>query len=453
MKIYKNEILDGLEKVIASKLTASCVFSLKSKKRNKVLASINLDQPDLFYIDESILVSSTWNFNDDVFTKEEIWESRNTPVDKQLNYMHDDAFIIGHITASKVLDFSGNVVADDSKIEDVPDDIEIAIASVIYRRLSNAERQEVVDKLLEEIPEDKWAVSMEAIFTDFDYAVVAPDGTQKVVSRNDESSFLTKYLRCYGGTGVYDGYKVGRLLKNLVFSGVGIVDNPANERSTINAFSFNGVKASINDFSEVVMASELKESVDTVSKAQYDELKKELAETKKVADESVAKEVAALKAENAKLTEDLANANKLSDEKTSKIEVLEKSVSEVRIECDNAKAELTKINENLKTQARINKLIEVGVESTKASVIVEKFATASDEMFAEVVELNKAAKKEMMDDSEDEEEVTEKSKCEKLDLDKVAAEKGVLPQGASDKDKDAVAKASVWATEIFKKKK
>mgnify|MGYP000907586765 FL=1 len=72
MKIYKNEILDGLEKIIASKITASCVFSLKSKKRNRVLASINLDQPDLFYIDESILVSSTWNFNDDVFTKEEI---------------------------------------------------------------------------------------------------------------------------------------------------------------------------------------------------------------------------------------------------------------------------------------------------------------------------------------------------------------------------------------------
>lgn len=74
---------------------------------------------------------------------------------------------------------------------------------------------------------------MECLFSDFDYSVVSPDGEMKVVARNDESAFLTKHLRVYGGKGVYEGYKVGRLLRNIAFSGKGLVNKPANPRSII----------------------------------------------------------------------------------------------------------------------------------------------------------------------------------------------------------------------------
>ena len=45
----------------------------------------------------------------------------------------------------------------------------------------------------------------------------------RIVARNDESAFLTKHLRAYGGTGEYEGYKIGRSLRDISFSGKGLV--------------------------------------------------------------------------------------------------------------------------------------------------------------------------------------------------------------------------------------
>ena len=74
---------------------------------------------------------------------------------------------------------------------------------------------------------------MECLFPNFDYALTAPDGSTKVVSRDEASAFLTKHLRSYGGSGEYQNYRVGRLLRNLSFSGKGLVSKPANPRSVI----------------------------------------------------------------------------------------------------------------------------------------------------------------------------------------------------------------------------
>ena len=70
-------------------------------------SSANPDQIDLFYI-KSVLVSTGWNKNDDVFKNDATWAARNTPVDKQFNLMHNENTIIGHITDSYVVDRQGN---------------------------------------------------------------------------------------------------------------------------------------------------------------------------------------------------------------------------------------------------------------------------------------------------------------------------------------------------------
>ena len=67
----------------------------------------NPNQFDLYYL-TSVLVSSGWNKNDDVFDIRESWAARKTPEDKQFNYMHDETDIIGHITDNMVVDFEGN---------------------------------------------------------------------------------------------------------------------------------------------------------------------------------------------------------------------------------------------------------------------------------------------------------------------------------------------------------
>lgn len=88
-------------------------------------------------------------------------------------------------------------------------------------------------KIISEIEEDKWFVSMECLFAGFDYGVITPDGQHKTIARSEESSFLTKHLRSYGGTGEYEGHQLGRLLRSISFSGKGLVSNPANPRSVI----------------------------------------------------------------------------------------------------------------------------------------------------------------------------------------------------------------------------
>ena len=129
MKIYKSETEAGLEDAI--KANASIAYSSpvsfyipnteqKESIKNLVVAqdktiSENKDQYDLYYL-SSILVSTGWNKNDDVFDLNETWGAKDSPVDKQFNFMHDESDIIGHITGSVVLDPDGNEIDDISKI-------------------------------------------------------------------------------------------------------------------------------------------------------------------------------------------------------------------------------------------------------------------------------------------------------------------------------------------------
>ena len=130
-----------------------------------------------------------------------------------------------------------------------------------------------MDQLIAEILEGKWAVSMECLFKNFDYAVVTPTGENKVIARSNESAFLTKHLRFYGGSGEYGGNKIGRLLRSFVFSGKGMVTNPANPRSLIltddvNPFKTNSQSISSIKSKETIMADNVEVTLrDDLAKA------------------------------------------------------------------------------------------------------------------------------------------------------------------------------------------
>jgi hypothetical protein len=214
MKIYQSERDAGLEEAIkanASVAYASPVSIYIPSKRQKedikqvVLAAEltsaeNKDQLDLYYLN-SILVSTGWNKNDDVFDKNETWAAKDTPVDKQFNFMHDESDIIGHITSSIVIDESGQEIDNIASINR----FDIATSAVLYNSWTTSELKERMTKIIAEIEEGKWFVSMECLFSNFDYAVVSPNGENKVISRDEGSAFLTKHLRSYGGTGEYEG--------------------------------------------------------------------------------------------------------------------------------------------------------------------------------------------------------------------------------------------------------
>ena len=193
----------------------------------------------IFILPEVSLVSTGWNKNDDVFQTKATWDARNTPEDKQFNLMHNENDIIGHITGSYVVDKDGNVVEDDTQ----PDDFDIITEAVLYNSWTDPENRQRMNQIIAEIEEGKWFVSMECLFAGFDYALLDDNGGAKLLERNEGSAFLTKHLRAYGGNGEYEGYKLGRSLRDISFSGKGLVSKPANPRSVIldasRAFSLN----------------------------------------------------------------------------------------------------------------------------------------------------------------------------------------------------------------------
>ena len=424
MKIYAKEIVDGLQEILdetgaISYASVACAYvpSEDQAERAKLMAAksqgkSNLNQVDLYYLN-SVLVSTGWNKNDDVFDITETWAARNTPEDKQFNFMHDESDIIGHITANVVTDFEGNIISNEQ--DTVPESFNIVTSAVLYNSWSDPELQERMEKLIAEIEDGKWFVSMECLFNNFDYAVVSPEGGNQIIQRDEASAFLTKHLRAYGGTGEYEGYKVGRMLRNISFSGKGLVNNPANPRSVIlpnTTDPFQNSKATLISETNIKETSMSDDSLRT----QVDDLKAELAAAREAA-ESAKKEILAKQEEEVKIQveafeatisekdEAAASLEAQLAETSEKYEALEAELTQKQEELTEAMAKIEAHEAEIKLAARKTALVEAGAED--ADEIIEKFANADDDMFDEIVGLlaakwNDKKKKDEEDDEEKE---------------------------------------------------
>ena len=457
MKIYAQEIQDGLEQVIkenntiaycsdiicqddtlntseasvaADKAVARSFFELhESKAENK-------DQIDLYYL-SSVLVSSGWNKNDDVFDAKEMWEARSTPEDKQFNYMHNEKDIIGHITGNYVTDFSGNKLDSKLSWEEAgsPTDFNIISTGVLYKSWSDMDLRERMHNIIEEIEEGKWFVSMECMFPNFDYALRSSEGQTKIVAREDASAFLTKHLRAYGGTGKYEGYTVGRLLRNISFSGKGLVSKPANPRSVI----LNDNQSFSEFESELVTVSSIKENnMSDVLQKQLDDVKAELNEAR-ATNETMKQEMEAQKSEaiesqlktfEAEITakdEAIAEVQAKAEEALARIAELEENLSTSEAAKEEAIAKVAEIEKAAALEKRVATLTEAGLEGEELDEAIAKFESLDDETFDFVVatvKRNAIMKKEnpfVKKDKEEEEEDKEKAQ-KKVKADEVLEE-------------------------------
>lgn len=239
--VYKTEIEDGIaEKVrtsrviLASKVQVVSPYEIPEAAKAKLrgFAKASVGDVDLHYL-RSILVTTGWNQNNDVFDPLEVWMAKATPVFKPVNYEHVGADIVGTTIAAKLVDADGNGIAEDVTIDSLPPKFHLLTEDVLYKVWSEPKLQERMDRVLAEIARGEWYVSMECLFRQFDYALRARDGTEKAVARTAETAFLTKHLRAYGGTGKYGEFTVGRVFKDITFSGKGLVRHPANPDSII----------------------------------------------------------------------------------------------------------------------------------------------------------------------------------------------------------------------------
>ena len=454
MKIYNQEVSDGLSDQLQNNSVACCAVaeadakpSLEAvEKLQKILAQSNgdvalaenKDQIDLYYI-KSVLVSTGWNKNDDVFDPRELWAARNTPEDKPFNFMHDEKDIIGHITSNEVVDFEGNPILEET--QELPSKFNILTSAVIYTEWSDLEQKQRLSKIVAEIEENKWFVSMECLFPNFDYALADSEGNTRVVKREEATAFLTKHLRSYGGDGNYEDYKVGRLLRNLSFSGKGLVSKPANPRSII----LEGNEFFDESQSKVLTLSSLKEkNMSDSYEMQVKDLRAELAEAK-AANEALKEKVVSEQQEEfqaqietlegtiAELQESLAEKGKdfleKMKEKDKKMEEQEAAMNKKEAEMKKKDEEMAAMKKKAMKMQRKAQLEEVGYASEEATATVDQFENVDDETFENIVAaIQKRPVSYMLDQSvEDVKEETQANELEE-EVDSAEASEEVLEQ-------------------------
>ena len=452
--VFDSEKEAGLEKQIKEQTSLAYVSQLcpaypetKNPELNEIISSAHQKtsykdvmetirtqaghQDSDVYQTFSILVSTAWNKNDDVFNSQEVWAARETPKYKPANLEHDEKQIVGGIIGSWPVDANFSLVDDNVSLNDLPDLYHLLVSSVIYRQWQDPEYQTRAEDLIAKIENGEMFVSMECVFRGFDYAVVTPSNENHIIARNQETSFLTKHLRSYGGNGGYQDHKVGRLLRNITFSGKGFVEKPANPDSIIfdsdHIFNFSNASVSKNLFSDtdgvfVNVEEELfssKEKQENLNMS-TDILNNQIAELKQA--------LADVQAENKELTEKLSKANvegwdKQISELTETVDALGESLRQVNedLETEASKSEELEAKLTAETEARTQAeeliqsmeqekakaermvaLIEVGLSEEEATAKIDIFDGLSDEQFAAMAETLKSAYMRKKADDEDE---------------------------------------------------
>jgi predicted nucleic acid-binding Zn-ribbon protein len=421
--IYKHEKNDGIAHKVREQSSIAYISPINTEKPvtlqlndaqvlNRIVAGKK--DSDLFFMN-SILATVCWNLNDDVFDPYETWAARHTAEDKSLNVGHKPTEIVGHITDSYAVDADIKLIAESTSVDELPAKFHIFNGEVIYKTLGNEEYDTKVAKLIESILAGELAVSMECFFRGFDYAVIGPDGTQKIIARNEESSFLTKYLRAYGGDGFFvntDGkYRLGRVMRNIVFSGKGIVEYPANPDSKIfqSASDFLGSvtnlgyiqvgyaenknkgekvmpaeNTNLTDFNVLTTkVAELTQALTRVE-ADRDGLKQKLTDINVQATnatiEGLKTDVSKRDTEITELKSKLTTAEATLVEKNKQIENIQSQVATLQKQVDDTQAEL-------KTSARESLLVSKGAPVEDAKKLVKSFAGLADEQFNALVEV------------------------------------------------------------------
>lgn len=228
MEVKKNVILES----------ATIDLVEETEELKKEVASIidlptsDKKQADLLYF-SAIFVSTGENLNHAYFTPTELLKAKHTIASKALDVEHEEDEIIGHLYDYAFTRKSGGKITEEelatiSKTDIEKEDLHVVVAGVIYKNR--------FPTLAQEVAEGKWKVSMECYFTDYDVKV----GDLILARKDAEMMGFASLSDIIGKAGrvIKDGVEIAsgrvtRVLKDIMFSGCGIVKNPANPPSVI----------------------------------------------------------------------------------------------------------------------------------------------------------------------------------------------------------------------------
>ena len=379
MEIFEEEIIAGIGDKVAK---ANSIF-IESQATvfadalpNISVASNELGDDFLFFL-KSILVTVGMNKNDDYFDKDEVWRARNTPEDKPYNFSHQQDQVIGHITSVVPVDEKGE------EIKEIRDSYSLYVTGCLYKYCREEKRQELIDTLLAEIVEGKWYVSMECFFKGFDYVMVDAAGKPEIVKRNASTAYLTKHLRAYGGSGTWGGKRLGRVLRDILFIGNGIVSDPAKPKSLIydmNNTPLSKASTNMNEKEIEALRASLKDGEVKLADAM------KLVETTKAAEATAKTKSEGLEAKVKELEVKLTEQTNLL------------TISEAAVKAADVKiAELTSANEAFAKSiseytkaSRIDNIKSVyQVDEAEASKIYDSVKSLDNQQFATLLDTQK----------------------------------------------------------------
>lgn len=242
-----------------NKVVVTAPLNMETAALSKAAKALNLPpedqrQMDLLYM-TAIFVSSGTNKNGAVFLGSELVKARNTIKDKAVDIEHDERSLIGQITNSAYLNMEGKVFSAEEAFSNMEVgamdalDMDIAISAIIH-----AAR---FPDIAEEIKRGEWKVSMEAYFKDYDIKVGDFIIPREQADKKGYQNMVGQVVRLKDGNKELGYHLIGRVLRDITFAGVGIVQNPANERSLIlEAASLNNYIEENKDSSKVIDLSE-----------------------------------------------------------------------------------------------------------------------------------------------------------------------------------------------------
>lgn len=219
----------------SNKLEVLAPLQMESAAVSVVSKALNLPpeeerQPDLQYL-TAIFVSSGINKNGAVFLGSELLKARRTIVGKAVDLEHAEQQIIGQITNSVFLKRDKTLIDPDLMMKTmmVGDqdqlDLDIGISAIIHKAR--------FPELAAEVARGEWMVSMECFYRDYDIKVGNMIIPKEQAADMGIDGMIGSVVRVKDGDKELGFHLVGRVLRDILFSGVGLVKNPANPRSII----------------------------------------------------------------------------------------------------------------------------------------------------------------------------------------------------------------------------
>jgi hypothetical protein len=206
--------------------------SLKNKEISSALGLPAEEdrQIDLQYMN-AIFVSSGMNKNGAVFLGSELLKAHKSISTKAVDVEHNEKEVIGHIAARGFLTREGEAVHPEEALtamsqQDMDDlELDVAISAVVYK--------DRFPEIAESISNGEWMVSMECYYRDYDIKVGDLIIPRDQAEQMGYDKLVGKVVQVKKGMKDFGFHMVGRVLRDIIFSGVGIVKDPANERSII----------------------------------------------------------------------------------------------------------------------------------------------------------------------------------------------------------------------------